>query len=104
LSLGAEPNDWALFWLAILCIVVRLTLADSNSVLLAYFESLRLGMMCPVLTGVENVLTGVDNGMSTITIQTSVGFARRAWNRMWNLIIPYTPERYIRSIFYTISS
>jgi hypothetical protein len=28
----------------------RLTLADSNTVLLAYYESLRLGMMRPVLT------------------------------------------------------
>jgi hypothetical protein len=74
LSLGAEPNAWALFWLAVLCVVVRLTLADSNTVLLVYYESLRLGMMRPVLTGVETVLTGVDNGKSTITIQTSVGF------------------------------
>jgi hypothetical protein len=31
-----------LFWLAVLCIVVRLTLADSNTVLLACYESLRL--------------------------------------------------------------
>jgi Chromo (CHRromatin Organisation MOdifier) domain len=42
LSLGVEPNDWALFWLAVLYIVVRLTLADSKAVLLAYYASLRL--------------------------------------------------------------
>jgi hypothetical protein len=60
-----------LFRLAVLCIVVRLTLADSNTVLLAYYEPLRRGMMRPVLTGVETVLTGVDNGKSTMTIQTN---------------------------------
>jgi hypothetical protein len=32
----------ALFWLAVLYIVVRLTLADSKAVLLAYYASLRL--------------------------------------------------------------
>jgi hypothetical protein len=61
-------------------------------------------MMRPVLTGVENVLTGVDNGKSAITIQTSVGFPRRAWNRMRNLKITYTTDRYISSIIYTISN
>jgi hypothetical protein len=75
----------------------RLTLADSNTVLLAYYESLRLGMMRPVLTG-------VDNGKSTVSIQTSAGFPRRVWNRTWNLLITYTTDRYISSIFDTISS
>jgi hypothetical protein len=31
-----------MFWLAVLYIVVRLTLADSKAVLLAYYASLRL--------------------------------------------------------------
>jgi hypothetical protein len=53
------PPYCTLFLLAVLCIVVRLTLADSNTVLLAYYESLRFCMTQPVLTGVENVLTGV---------------------------------------------
>jgi hypothetical protein len=35
-------RDLDLFWLAVLYIVVRLTLADSKAVLLAYYASLRL--------------------------------------------------------------
>jgi hypothetical protein len=30
------------FWLAVLCIVLRMTLSDSNTALLACYESLRL--------------------------------------------------------------
>jgi hypothetical protein len=40
-SLGRQKYA-VLFWLAVLCIVVRLTLADSKAVLLAYYASLRL--------------------------------------------------------------
>jgi hypothetical protein len=37
-----------------------LTLADSNDVPLAFYESLRLDMMRSALTGVDIVLAGVD--------------------------------------------
>jgi hypothetical protein len=43
-----------------------LTLADSYNVLLAFNESLRPGMVRPVLTGVGNVLTGVGNVLAGV--------------------------------------
>jgi hypothetical protein len=39
---GARAAVGVLFWLAVLYIFVRLTLADSKAVLLAYYASLRL--------------------------------------------------------------
>jgi hypothetical protein len=46
-----------LFCSAVLCIVVRLTLGDSNTVLLTYYEALRLGNMRPVVTGEDNLIS-----------------------------------------------
>jgi hypothetical protein len=45
-----------------------LTLADSNNVLRAFYESLRLGMMRPALTGVDIVLAGVGRLLTGVDI------------------------------------
>jgi hypothetical protein len=45
-----------------------LTLADSNNVPLAFYESLRFRMMRPTLTGVGIVLAGVDLVLTGVDI------------------------------------
>jgi hypothetical protein len=45
------PEMLHLFWLAVLYIVVRLTVADSKAVLLAYYASLRL-FSCSYFTNI----------------------------------------------------
>jgi hypothetical protein len=92
LTQRTSPDSWLrrsiqhdeLFCLAVLCIVVRLTFADSNAVLLASFESQRLGMLRPVFSA-------VDNGEATIRIQTNVGRPRRRGTERGTQKLPTLP-------------
>jgi hypothetical protein len=80
LSLGAEPNDWALFWLAVLYIVVRLTLADSQAVLLAYYASLRL-FSCSYFTCILRSAVAQPNLLARRSRPLMSGLPRRRRGR-----------------------